>query len=100
MNFSETEARVYRVLFDGAEAYLGTTINGFPNLFMIIGPNTGLGHSSMILQIESQVQYVMGALKTLETCRSVEVSEPAQSAFNEPSSTGIASTTPSESVAR
>src|SRR5262249_53619414 len=34
---------------DGAEAYLGTAISGFPNLFLLVGPNTGLGHSSMIL---------------------------------------------------
>ena len=37
----------------GAEAYLGTTITGFPNLFMVVGPNTGLGHNSMIFMIES-----------------------------------------------
>jgi cation diffusion facilitator CzcD-associated flavoprotein CzcO len=48
---------------DGAEAYLGTTVKHFPNYFTIIGPNTGLGHNSMIYIIESQVHYIMEALK-------------------------------------
>ena len=43
---------------DGAEAYLGTTVAGFPNLFLLVGPNTGLGHNSMVFMIESQVAYV------------------------------------------
>jgi len=51
---------------DGAEAYLGTSIAGFPNMFMVVGPNTGLGHSSMILMIEAQVNYIMQALKALK----------------------------------
>ena len=43
-------------------AHLGSTIPGFPNLFMLLGPNTGLGHSSMVYMIESQVAHVIGAL--------------------------------------
>ena len=50
----------------GAEAYLGTSISGFPNMFIVVGPNTGLGHSSMILMIEAQVHYIMEALKTMK----------------------------------
>ena len=50
---------------DGAEAFLGTSISGFPNMFIVVGPNTGLGHSSMILMIEAQVGYIMQAIKTL-----------------------------------
>ena len=50
----------------GAEAYLGTSISGFPNMFIVVGPNTGLGHSSMILMIEAQVHYIMEALKTMQ----------------------------------
>jgi cation diffusion facilitator CzcD-associated flavoprotein CzcO len=46
-------------------AYRGATIPGFPNLFMLLGPNTGLGHSSMIYMIESQIAYVIGALRTM-----------------------------------
>lgn len=44
---------------DGAEAYLGTAVSGFPNLLMLMGPNTGLGHNSMVYMIESQVRYAM-----------------------------------------
>ena len=43
---------------DGMAAYKGTTIAGFPNLFQIVGPNTGLGHSSMVFIIESQIAYI------------------------------------------
>ncbi|MFK7887983.1 MAG: flavin-containing monooxygenase [Gammaproteobacteria bacterium] len=46
----------------GPEAYLGTVIAGFPNLFMLAGPNTALGHNSMIYMLESQIEYVMAAL--------------------------------------
>ena len=41
---------------DGSQALLGTTVAGFPNLFVMIGPNTGLGHSSMVYMIESQTE--------------------------------------------
>lgn len=51
---------------DAAEAYLGTSIAGFPNLFLIVGPNCGLGHSSMIFMMESQMAYILGALRTLK----------------------------------
>ncbi len=50
----------------GPEAYLGTTISGFPNLFSIIGPNTGLGHNSMIHMMESQYNYILSYLDLLE----------------------------------
>ena len=46
-------------------AYLGTSIPGFPNFFMLLGPNTGLGHSSMVYMIESQVDHVLGALEAM-----------------------------------
>lgn len=49
----------------GPEAYLGLTVSGFPNLFFMMGPNTGLGHSSMVYMIESQVQYVLDAILTM-----------------------------------
>jgi cation diffusion facilitator CzcD-associated flavoprotein CzcO len=70
---------------DGAEAYLGTSVVGFPNLFLIIGPNTGLGSSSMVVMIESQVQYVLDCIQTMraERLATIEVKAPAQRAFNE-----------------
>ena len=43
-------------------AYKGTTVRGFPNLFLLVGPNTGLGHSSMVFIIESQVAYIRDAV--------------------------------------
>jgi len=70
---------------DGAQAYLGTTVAGFPNLFFVVGPNTGLGHSSMVFMIESQVAYILDALRRMrrEGVQAVEVREPVQRAFNE-----------------
>jgi cation diffusion facilitator CzcD-associated flavoprotein CzcO len=50
---------------DGMTALRGTTVPGFPNLFLLIGPNTLLGHNSMIYVIESQVRYVIQALRHL-----------------------------------
>ncbi len=40
---------------------------GFPNVFRIIGPNTGLGHSSMVFMIESQLAYVMDAIRVMDS---------------------------------
>jgi cyclohexanone monooxygenase len=69
---------------DGPEAYKGTTVRGFPNMFMMMGPNTGLGHNSVIHVIESQARYVMDALRTIERRRlkSVEVRERVQRTYN------------------
>ncbi len=50
---------------DGISAYKGTTAAGFPNMFVLTGPNTGLGHSSMVFMIESQVEYVLDAIRTV-----------------------------------
>jgi cation diffusion facilitator CzcD-associated flavoprotein CzcO len=44
-------------------AHWGTTVSGFPNLFLLLGPNTGLGHTSVVLMIESQLELVLGALR-------------------------------------
>jgi cation diffusion facilitator CzcD-associated flavoprotein CzcO len=46
-------------------SHLGTATPGFPNLFMLLGPNTGLGHSSMVYMIESQIEYVADALRAM-----------------------------------
>lgn len=68
----------------GPEAYKGATVAGFPNLFLIVGPNTGLGHSSMVFMIESQVAYVMDALKKMRQAdkQVFEVKADRQAAFN------------------
>jgi cation diffusion facilitator CzcD-associated flavoprotein CzcO len=49
-----------------AQAHLGTTVPGFPNFFSLIGPNTGLGHNSIIFMAECQVRYVLSALAAME----------------------------------
>jgi cyclohexanone monooxygenase len=66
------------------EAYLGTAISGFPNFYMLLGPNTGLGHSSMIYMIESQIELVLRAMRAMNArkARSVHVKKSAQEAFN------------------
>ena len=50
---------------DGAEAYLGMNVAGFPNFFMLYGPNTNLGHNSIIFMLECQVGYVLDCIRTL-----------------------------------
>ncbi|PAU65750.1 4-hydroxyacetophenone monooxygenase [Pseudomonas sp. PIC25] len=69
---------------EGPEAYKGTLTAGFPNLFFLMGPNTGLGHNSMVYMIESQIHYVLGALDLLEqrNLRSLEVKREEQDRFN------------------
>jgi cation diffusion facilitator CzcD-associated flavoprotein CzcO len=66
----------------GMQAYKGTTVHGFPNLFFVVGPNTGLGHSSMVFMIESQVAYILDALAHRER-RGVRAIEPDASVQRE-----------------
>ena len=68
----------------GMSAYKGTAVADFPNLFFIVGPNTGLGHSSMVFMIESQVSYIVDALRTMraEGHGSVEVTVAAEQAWS------------------
>lgn len=49
----------------GSEAYKGITVSGFPNLFMLYGPNTNLAHNSIVYMLESQVRYVLDCINTL-----------------------------------
>lgn len=66
------------------QAYKGTTVAGFPNLFIITGPNTGLGHNSLVYMIEAQFDYVMDAVRVMEErgATRVEVRQAAQDAYN------------------
>ncbi len=68
----------------GPRAYLGTAIPGFPNFFMLLGPNTGLGHSSMVYMIESQLEHVRAAIaaKDAAGAATIEVRAAAHDAFN------------------
>ncbi len=54
---------------DGAEAYKGISVNGFPNLFLLYGPNTNLAHNSIVFMIESQVRYILRCLTPLRDKR-------------------------------
>ena len=69
---------------EGAHAYLGTTTSGFPNLYFLMGPNTGLGHSSMVYMIESQIHYTMEALKLMRDkgYNHLDVKPEVEKAFN------------------
>jgi len=70
---------------EGVEAYRGTTVAGFPNLFLLLGPNTGLGHNSVVFMIESQVQHIMSCLRLIarEKAATIEVKESAQRSYND-----------------
>ncbi|WP_430910966.1 flavin-containing monooxygenase [Methylobacterium sp. sgz302541] len=68
---------------DGVGAFQGITVSGFPNLFLLMGPNTGLGHNSMIVMIEAQVEHAIGCLKALRKAgaKAIEVRPEAQARF-------------------
>ena len=53
---------LHALMTSSPSAYLGATLPGFPNYFLILGPNTGLGHSSMIYMMESQFRYIVDAM--------------------------------------
>ncbi|WP_246000626.1 flavin-containing monooxygenase [Pontibacter diazotrophicus] len=70
----------------GAEVYLGTTVSGYPNLAFILGPNTGLGHNSVVLMMEAQMNYIMQYIAYLEESGNglyLDVKEQEQQAYNE-----------------
>lgn len=69
---------------DGAEAYLGISVPGFPNFFMLYGPNTNLGHNSIVYMLESQVAHIMRCLRAMERAgaTTVEVGAAAHREFN------------------
>ena len=70
---------------DGPEAYNGVLVAGYPNLFMLMGPNSGLGHNSIVFMIEAQVRYILSALELLtrKKLRAIEVRRDIQQIFNE-----------------
>jgi len=63
--------------------YLGITVSGFPNLFLLMGPNTGLGHNSMIFMIEAQARYAARAIEAMRSHKlaSIEVKPAVEQAF-------------------
>jgi cation diffusion facilitator CzcD-associated flavoprotein CzcO len=80
------DGRTLDELWQGSpRAHLGTAIAGYPNFFMLLGPNTGLGHSSMVYMIESQVAHVMEALRAMDArgAGTVEVRQQVLERYNE-----------------
>ena len=70
---------------EGLGAHRGTTIADVPNLFLLLGPNTGLGHNSVVFMIESQIHYVAEAIKAVDKAgvQALAPTRRAQDAFNE-----------------
>lgn len=68
---------------EGMETYLGIAVSGFPNFFFLLGPNTGLGHNSVVFMIESQIHYIGQCLRLLDThgATAMDVRARAQSTF-------------------
>ena len=69
----------------GVEAYLGVTVSGFPNLYLMMGPNTGLGHNSMVFMIESQIEYARACMRAVDAhgARWADVKPRAQRGYND-----------------
>lgn len=95
--FDATHPPIARLLFgrDGVSladrwsphmaALRGTTVPDFPNLFLLVGPNTALGHNSIIYIIEAQLEYVLQALRVMDAtgARAIEARASAQDAYND-----------------
>jgi cation diffusion facilitator CzcD-associated flavoprotein CzcO len=62
-------------------AYLGLSTHGFPNLFFLLGPNSGLGHTSVVLMIEAQIEHLLKVLGRLREVKTIEVRQAAQTVF-------------------
>lgn len=69
---------------EGMQAHRGTTVAGFPNLFLMFGPNTTLGHNSMVFILESQIAYAIAALEAMDAREAsvVDTRPEAQAEFN------------------
>lgn len=80
---------------DGAEAYLGVTVTGFPNFFMLYGPNTN-APSSIIFMLECQARYILSALRTIRKkgARYMDVRTDVQKDFNVEAQARLATTIP------
>lgn len=77
--------RLHDLWRDGAQAYLGMSVSGFPNFFLMYGPNTNLGHNSIVFMIECQARYIVDAIRTLEmhALRTVDVRADVQAKFDQ-----------------
>lgn len=77
------------------QAYLGITVANFPNLFVLYGPNTNLGHNSITFMLERQAEYVVQAITTMHArnLTTMEVKQSSQDNFNQEQQAALAKTT-------
>lgn len=82
--YGENGVELKQAWKDGAESYYGISTRGFPNLFQLLGPNTVLGHNSVIFMIESQVNYILQIIQALERIKidAIVVKDSVQADFN------------------
>jgi cation diffusion facilitator CzcD-associated flavoprotein CzcO len=68
---------------DGMQARLGLAVTGFPNLFILGGPNTGLGHNSVVYMLEAQINHVLRCMRLLRrrNALAIEIDAAAQEGF-------------------
>jgi cation diffusion facilitator CzcD-associated flavoprotein CzcO len=81
-----SDGRSLAEVWDGSPAaHLGISVHGFPNFFLMYGPNTNLGHSSIVYMLESQARYIVDALRTMQSrhLATVEVTADAQRRYTE-----------------
>jgi cation diffusion facilitator CzcD-associated flavoprotein CzcO len=80
---------------EAPEAYLGITAAKFPNMFILYGPNTNLGHNSITFMLERQVEYAVKAITEMQKrgIAAMEVKQSAQDHFNRELQAGLAKTT-------
>ena len=83
--FGENGLELKQAWKDGAESYLGISTKGFPNLFQLLGPNTVLGHNSVIFMIESQVNYILQLIQMVNKTQvqAIVVKPEIQEQFNQ-----------------
>jgi cation diffusion facilitator CzcD-associated flavoprotein CzcO len=80
------DGRLLDEVWEGSpQAYLGITVSGFPNLFLLLGPNTALGHNSVVFMTEAQVNYVIHSLRFMRAhgVAALQVRPEVQAAYNE-----------------
>ncbi|WP_019929246.1 NAD(P)/FAD-dependent oxidoreductase [Nocardia sp. BMG111209] len=80
------DGRSLAAVFDesGQQGYKGSAIVGYPNMFFLLGPNVGLGHTSMVYMIESQIAYIADAIAAFDRLGlgTVEVRKSVQDNYN------------------
>lgn len=76
--------RIAEIWRNGIESYLGTAVAGFPNMFLLVGPNSGLGHNSTIFMIEAQLRYITRCLDLMDRqgADTIEVRAEVQADYN------------------